>query len=252
MSHLAIGHLYTALHAACACAVARVVEANGLDVSYIDLAADEREDALESGEIDLLVSFWTPEDNALLRPGREAIGVLYRPQASFAALATGEPASASAASAEASSASWKASDFMKLLVAEDAWSLVEKLRADHPDVAALPCKKIGEGALIDRVKEAGERGEKPLVVAWQPHAIFHSGLLDVLPDPQGWLGAPQEARLLLRSGLRGVLDEDMLDELSGMMLDNRVMSALDYAISVEGVDPEDAAEAWQRGRLLGR
>ncbi|TPW34733.1 glycine betaine ABC transporter substrate-binding protein [Oecophyllibacter saccharovorans] len=244
MSHLAIGHLYTALHAACASAVARVVEANGVDVSFIDLGSDEREDALESQEVDLLVSFWTPQDQPLERAGREVIGQLYQPQPTLARRKK---------EGSSSPENWPQEGYSVFLVAEDLLPLAQKIQQAQPELAQLPLEKVGEGALFERVQGAGQAGEEnPLVLAWQPHAVFHGDLLEILPDPQNLLGSPQEARMLLRAGLREEMDEDLLDELSGMMLGNRVMSALDYAVSIEGVDPDEAAEAWQRGRLLGR
>lgn len=89
-------------------------------------------------------------------------------------------------------------------------------------------------------------------MATQPHAVFHTDLLTVIEDPAHLLGGEMSARMIMREDVARQADSDLLDELSEMMLGNRVMSALDYVISVEGQDPEGAAEAWQRGRLIGR
>lgn len=245
MSHISIGHLYTALHAACASAVARVVEANGIDVSYIDLGDEERREALENGEVDLLVSAWMPQDEALLSACVEMIGCLYQPELCFSAL------SASHDSGKA----WDTagfSGFDRLVVTDTARERAGIACARYPALAALSLEVIGEGALWGRVEKAAQSGENPLFIAWQPHAVFHTSHLHVLPDPDTVLGAPLKAQMILRSAFKGQIDGDLLDELSGMMLGNRVMSALDYAVSIEGTDPETAAESWQRGRLLPR
>lgn len=247
MTEISIGHLYTALHAGCASAVARVIEANSLYANYIDLSADEYDEALTKGEVDILVSAWFPEDNALLSAGREVVGCLYKPELSFAALKTEKNASLEGKER------WDVKAFDRIILTSKGRDRLEKLCISHADIANLEREIVGEGALMGRLEEAKERGENPLIVAWQPHAIFHHpDLLMILPDKESLLGEPLSARIVIRAGLREEIDTDLLDELSGMMLGNVVMSALDYAITIEGIAPEDAAESWQRGRLLGR
>lgn len=246
MTEIAIGHLYTALHAGCASAVARVIEANGLEATYMDLSADECDEALDNGDADILVSAWLPEDESLLSAGREAIGSLYLPELSFAALGNHF-------SSESEILTWKGEDFERVILTSKGREHFEKARKLRPDLSMLEMEMVSEGSLMGRLEEAKARGEKVLIVAWQPHAIFHApNLLTLLPDTESLLGAPLNARIILRKNLRKEIDSDLLDELSGMMLGNRVMSALDYAITIDSVDPEDAAELWQRGRLLGR
>ncbi|QHI95604.1 hypothetical protein GT348_04375 [Aristophania vespae] len=241
MSHLSIGHLYTALHAACASAVARIIEAHGLEVSYVDLSEDERQEALENAEIDLLISAWTPRDNALGEGGGEFFGDVYRPKAVFAALERHKTES-----------KWNASDFSKIIVTNEALEQAKTAFSSRDDLKALPLEVIGEGALIEKVQQAQNDHQNPLIITWQPHAIFHTDLLKILPDDTSLLGEELKAQFVLRAGIRQNMDDDLFHELSGMMLGNRVMSALDYAISVDGTDPESAAESWQRGRLIGR
>ncbi|GBQ04868.1 hypothetical protein AA15669_0191 [Saccharibacter floricola DSM 15669] len=235
MSHLAIGHLYTALHAACASAVARVVEANGVDVSYVDLSADEREEALARHDIDILVSAWMPQDEGLVHKGRETIGDLYQPQLALSVLKDAKDGA-----------------YTSFIVTEESLSYVKAAQEQHQALKDLAVETIGEGALLDRVQQAHERGENPVFAVWQPHAAFHDGSLVELPDSNLLQGQSVSAQIILRDGLRDEVDEDLLDEMSIMMLGTRVMNALDYAVSVQGKDPEEAAEAWQRGRLLPR
>lgn len=236
MSHLAIGHLYTALHAACASAVARVVEANGVDVSYVDLSADEREEALERHDIDILVSAWMPHDNDLLCHGRETIGDLYQPQLILSALQSEK----------------KGSPYTSIVTTADCLPYVQSAQKKRLSLQELSVETVGEGALIERLHQAQEKKENPLVAVWQPHAVFHQNMLEPLPDGDLLDGQSMSAQIMLRDGLRDDVDEDLLDEMSIMMLGTRVMNALDHAVSVQGKDPEAAAEAWQRGRLLPR
>ncbi|MBN3867644.1 glycine betaine ABC transporter substrate-binding protein [Gluconobacter kondonii] len=241
MTQMTIGHLYTSLHAGCASAVARVLEAYEVEVEYVDLDPDDVEDALEQGEVDLLVSAWFPRDEHLAGPGLRVLGDLYQPVVSFAALT---PLGAVG--------TLTATDVDRIIVADDSRQALEEALKQLPALSVLSIESIGEGALIERLEKARDAGEKPLVVATQPHAVFHTDLLTVLEDPSRLLGGEMSARMILREDVARQTDSDLLDELSEMMLGNKVMSALDYVISVDGQDPEGAAEAWQRGRLIGR
>lgn len=241
MVHLSIGHLYTALHGACASAVARIIEAHGVDVLFVDLSMEERQEALETAEIDLLVSVWMPRDNDVTVEGCEVFGEIYLPQAVFASLSGNDVSS-----------SWKGDGFSRMIVSEEALALAQSARSSRDDLRDLSLDVVGESALFQSVQNAKQKNDNPLIVTWQPHAVFHTDMLQILPDETGLLGGELKAQLILRPGLRQVIDDDLYDELAGMMLGNRVMSALDYAVSVDGIDPESAAESWQRGRLIGR
>nr|WP_267879891.1 glycine betaine ABC transporter substrate-binding protein [Acetobacter papayae] len=87
---------------------------------------------------------------------------------------------------------------------------------------------------------------------YQPCFLFHQGGFRILTDPKKALSEEQTARLLLRQGLRDELEQDLVDELDELLLSAKIISAMDYAMHVEGMSADEAAEAWQRGRLLPR
>ncbi|GBR49125.1 hypothetical protein AA106556_1940 [Neokomagataea tanensis NBRC 106556] len=236
-----IGHLYTALHAGCASAVARVLEAHDVEVDFLDLDPDDISETLESGEVDLLVSAWFPRDEGIVPAGARVIGNLYQPRASFAALTPMGAVNA-----------LSAAEVTRLVVAEDTREALDSALKCLPALSSLPIEMVGEAALLARLEKAKAADEKILVAAMQPHAVFHSGLLTLVDDPDEVLGAELSARMVLTGPAAARADSDLIDELSEMMLGNKVMSALDYAIGVEEQDPEDAAESWQRGRLIPR
>lgn len=241
MTQMTIGHLYTSLHAGCASAVARVLEAHEVDVEFVDLDPEDVAEAMEQGEVDLLVSAWFPRDEKFAGPSFRVIGDLYQPQIAFAALRALGPVNA-----------LTSADVDRVIVAEDSREILEKALKQLPALSSLPLEVVGEAALIGRLEKAQADGESPLVVATQPHAVFHTALLTLVEDPDKLLGGEMSARMVLREDVARKADTDLLDELSEMMLGNKVMSALDYNIGVEGQDPDDAAEAWQRGRLIPR
>jgi glycine betaine/proline transport system substrate-binding protein len=66
------------------------------------------------------------------------------------------------------------------------------------------------------------------------------------------LGPEQEARLLIRSEIRNLLDSDLIDELDELTLGNKVVSAMAHAVRTGGMSADEAADAWQRGKLSFR
>ncbi|GBR52992.1 hypothetical protein AA106555_1120 [Neokomagataea thailandica NBRC 106555] len=241
MTQLIIGHLYTSLHAGCASAVARVLEAHDVEVDFLDLDPDDVAETLESGEVDLLVSAWFPRDAGLVPDGARVIGDLYQPRASFAALTPMGAVN-----------NLDATQVERLIVAEDAREALDGALKRLPALSSLPIEVVGEAALYGRLEKARAAGEKVLVAAMQPHAVFHHNFLTLVDDPDELLGGELSARMVLTGPAAARTDSDLIDELSEMMLGNKVMSALDYVIAVEEQDPEEAAESWQRGRLIPR
>lgn len=241
MTQMIIGHLYTALHAGCASAVARVLEAHDVEVDFLDLDPDDVSETLENGEVDLLVSAWFPRDAALVPAGARVLGDLYQPRATFVAL---EPLGAVN--------TLNAEQVERLIVAEDVREALDGALKRLPALSSLPIEVVGEAALLARLEKAKANGEKVLAVAMQPHAVFHGSMVSLVDDPDELLGGELSARMVLMGPASARADSDLIDELSEMMLGNKVMSALDYAIGVEEQDPEEAAESWQRGRLIPR
>ncbi|AQS87161.1 hypothetical protein AA101099_1089 [Neoasaia chiangmaiensis NBRC 101099] len=239
MNTITLGHLRDTLHAGCASAVARVLDAYEMDVSFVDASPEELPDLLAEGEIDLLVSAWMPRDRHLARGMRE-IGQLYLPVYVWAAT---KPVG--------DIETLGAQEIARIVTTPPNVARLRDALANLPALQAVPVDVVDDDDIFDHV--AGlDAGATSLVVLAQPHALFHTDMLHVVNDPAHRLGAEMEARMLVRDATAACVDSDMIDELSEMMLGNKVMSALDYAIRVENVDPEEAAEAWQRGRLLPR
>lgn len=240
MTSITLGHLRDTLHAGCAAAVARVLDAYEMDVSFVDASPDELPDMLEAGEIDLLVSVWLPRDEKLVNAGFRSLGELYLPQNLWAATAPLPPIDRI-----------DTGDVACVITTPELAPVVQAALETLPALRGVSIEIVDDEAIYDRVIRFSEA--RPCIVALaQPHALFHADVLHQIEDPEFRLGREMRACMILREGVASRLDSDMLDELSEMMLGNKVMSALDYLIRVEGVDPEDAAESWQRGRLIPR
>ncbi len=259
-SSLTLGHLGTPQHEAAAAAVLRVLEAHDLEV---DMVAAADRDALarqaEDGRIDLLATAWLPDLDAALRDGlvdRKRMdvlgGVLYRPFLLWAVPAAldlpGLDSIADLLRPEIAARLDRTIVLPRRLHAQ----AVRAAKGYGIEAAGYRLEVLDDEAAFaqaDAVLGAGRAAVLPL---WQPHALAHGGRLRALADPQGMLGGPQEARLLLRAGLRATLDPDLLDELDELTLGNPVVSALEHAMRRDGMSADEAAEAWQRGRLTPR
>ena len=147
MTQMTIGHLYTSLHAGCASAVARVLEAYEVEVEYVDLDPDDVEDALEQGEVDLLVSAWFPRDEHLAGPGLRVLGDPYQPVVSFAALT---PLSAVG--------TLTATDVDRIIVADARRQALEEAPTPPPALSVLSLDSLPAGALPRRLRHARASG----------------------------------------------------------------------------------------------
>ena len=258
-SSLILGHPDTRQHEAAAAAVLRVLEAHDLEVALVAADGEALVRRAEAGGIDLLATAWLPDLDApllagLVERGRmEALGgVLYRPFLLWAVPAALElPGLDSIA------------DLSRPEVAARLDRTVVLPRRLEPqgrrvaaaygiEAAGYRLEVLDDEAAHTQAEAALDAGRAAVLPLWQPHALAHGGRLRALADPRRTLGGVQEARLLLRAGLRGTLDSDLMDELDELTLGNPVVSALEHAMRRENMTADEAAEAWQRGRLTPR
>ncbi len=259
-SSLTLGHLDTRQHQAAAAAVLRVLEAHDLEVETV--AAPDRDALLrqaEEGGIDLLATAWLPDLDAGLaerlvdRNRMEVLGgVLYRPFLLWAVPAVLDlPGLRSLDDLQRPEIAARLDRTIVLPRRLD--SHARRVAAAYGvEAAGYRLEVLDDEAAHAQAEAALDAGRGAVLPLWQPHALAHGGRLRPLADPQGVLGVPQEARLLLRAGLRAVLDPDLLDELDELTLGNPVVSAMEHAMRRDGMSADEAAEAWQRGRLTPR
>ncbi|GBR08568.1 glycine betaine ABC transporter substrate-binding protein [Acetobacter oeni] len=251
MTTLTLGYRNTSLHAAVAAAVARVLEAYEIEPDYVVGPAEALGEMLAGGEIDLFATVWHPdEDSVFLSPAVEPMGCLYRPAFGFFV-------------ADRPGAPLAGLDSMAGLVASDAArhlltpeSLVPRVRqmvaGYRLTEAGFTIESHPDDEAYAAIAEAIEAREPVIAPLFTPNYLIHRMPLRPLADPQGAAGKELTARLLLSKAMRERADTDMLDELDELTLGNKVVSALDDAVRNEGMTADDAAEAWQRGKLLPR
>ncbi|MCE2563080.1 glycine betaine ABC transporter substrate-binding protein [Komagataeibacter sp. FNDCF1] len=252
MTTVTLGHLDSTVQQAGAAAVARVLEAYDLEIEYVVAARAEMVEHMRQGDVDLFVSAWLPDiDAGFMAPGlgMEPFGQLYRPAFGWCvpeAAATGMTSIAALAAESCPVgreivAPASAIDLVRQVVA--AYNLTEAgyTIATRPDEQAA-----------DHAAHVLENSLPEIIPVWQPSFVHYGQRVVQLEDPKGACGPEQDARILIRSAIRADMDQDLLDELDELTLGNKVVSALDHAMRTEGMSAEDAAEAWQRGKLLPR
>ncbi|NHN88633.1 glycine betaine ABC transporter substrate-binding protein [Acetobacter conturbans] len=251
MTIFTLAYRNSPLHAAAAAAVARVLEAYEIEPDYVsgDDAALAR--MMADGEIDLFATAWLPEqDAAFLSPAVETLGNLYRPAFGFFV----NDAAGSSLSELSSLEALAASDVARnLIVPESVVSRVRRVVAGYRlTEAGFTIESHPDEQAYEAAAAALEAGEPVVLPLFNPCYLVHSQPLRMLADPKGMAGEELEARLLINKSTRKSVDSDLIDELDELTLGNKVVSALDNALRHLGMTADEAAEEWQRGKLLPR
>ena len=255
LSSLTLGHLDSRQHEAAAAAVLRVLEAHDIEVAMLAIGRDAMPAEIAGGRIDLLATAWLPDiDAAWADPAHmETLGgVLYRPHPVWAVPAAVEVPGLNSIADLARPEIAARLDPTIVLPRRLQAAADRVLAAYGLEAAGYRLELLEDEAAHARAAALLDAGTAAVLALWQPHALAHGGRLRALADPEGALDGRQEARLLLRTGLRASLDPDLLDELEELTLGNPVVSALENGMRQDGMTADEAAEAWQRGRLTPR
>jgi glycine betaine/proline transport system substrate-binding protein len=178
----------------------------------------------------------------------------------------------------ASSSIWGVPDY----VPEDVVASVDDLR--KPEVAARMNKRmqgINPGAGISRFSremigaygldahgyhfqpgteadcfgsfERGVRnGDWLIVPLWHPQWLHHRYRIRAIEESRGLLGGTDQATLVASRDLAARLSPEMLLRLKALSLGNEAVTALDFAICVEGRSAQEAARAYLAASVSAR
>lgn len=235
-----LGYVYSLLHEACAAVVVRVFEAHGIEVSRSVGMMEDMAPMLVSDELDMVVSAWLPEcDGAYInQPQIEILGDLYAGGLQIYA----------AASQDGIKNIEDIRDHIYVPQAYKPWAekIMNAYGLAEKNVKATVFDEhtISNITLFSEMKQAA-------VLLPQP-SFLHHHIGPVLNESQNILPHNQKASLLLRGGARDYYDSDIFDELDGMLLGHKILVAMEEAILKQNMNADEAAEAWQRGKLIAR
>ncbi|MFT8417307.1 MAG: glycine betaine ABC transporter substrate-binding protein [Acetobacter sp.] len=249
MTSLTLAYPDSTIHEATAATIIRVLEANEIEPEIVTGPKQALADLLRKGEIDIYVAAWLPDEDAnLLSSGTSQLGKLFRPEA--CCCISDENSSLTSLNELAQAGA----DISRVIVTPQslATRMEQVLSAYSLGDAGFTLEILPDEEALARLNAALGAQPASIMPLFQPCFLFHQGGLRILNDPKKAMGGEQEATLLLRDGLRDELETDLLDELDELMLSAKIISAMDYAMRVEGMSADEAAEAWQRGKLLPR
>ncbi|QNT77631.1 type 2 periplasmic-binding domain-containing protein [Entomobacter blattae] len=238
-----LGYINTLRHELNAAVILRVLDAYGIDTDLTTGEGRELASMFAKGELDMVVSLWLPDYDAALFPiaDSELIGDLYTSSLCIAGPNTGGVENCKALMGLQNA---------KLYVADGyrQWvgHFLDRYELLPSQIELLSLPEQDEQFSTRIGKEAHS------YYCWPEGSFLASLAGKALADPLRVLPVSQKAQLLIHRSSRKNFDSDLFDELEGLLLGQKVLFALEEAVIQKGMTPAEAAEAWQRGRLIGR
>lgn len=252
MTSVNLGFFDTPIHEATAAAIIRVFEAHG--INNIELITGDYADlfsALKQGEIDVFASVWLPDVHTTWSSALSAmkpIGNLYQPSLFWSV-----PAAVANQIQSIDELANNTTIERKIIVAESIFDFTKEI-FDGYDLnrAGYHLHGAEDEEAIQSYQKAIDQGKPVIIPLFQPSILDIKEKLCHLQDPKKLLKSTQNACILIRSEITHTLDSDLIDELEAMSLGNQVVQAMEEAMRTKDMDAHEAAEAWQRGKLIVR
>jgi|WetSurMetagenome_2_1015567.scaffolds.fasta_scaffold29614_5 glycine betaine/proline transport system substrate-binding protein len=247
---LRLGHIDLSFHAASAAVVQLVLERYGHKVEGSAAPHEKMFRRFGRAEIDILVSAWLPASHGAYLAPFEAdtrkLTVLYEPYCLW-----GVPDFVP----EAEVAS--ISDLLSALALERMERRIQGInpgagisRFSGAMIDAYGLRAAGyyfkpgsEAECFGAFEKAVADERWVIVPLWSPQYLHHRYRIRVLEDPKGLLGGADAATLIVRRDAEPLIAPAAIRELETLHLGNPTVTALDYAIRVEGLSPAEAARA---------
>lgn len=251
MSVLTLACPESTVHETTAAVVMRVLEANDCDVRQVTGSRDDLIQRLMQEEIDLFVSAWLPDIDAdMLAYGVTPLGDLFKVNA-YCCLCNETLPLSSLADIASKGENLSRNITTPLSLQKTMEKVLHRYELDK---AGFTLHVLPDSEALTELSAMSAENQPVLIPLFYPCYLFYRTTLKPLSDPLTAMGKEQTARILIRKNLleQQQLDQDMLDELEELMLSAKIITAMDYAIHKEGLTAHEAAEAWQRGKLLIR
>lgn len=252
MTSLKLGFFDNQIHEATSAVITRMLEAHGItDIELITGEYKALTQELASGEIDLLVPVWLPDIHADIiqsNPNLKVIGNLYHPSV-FVALPKAFQQQVS------SIESLVSASFLhrEIRVCETLQDIANRIMAEYGLIeAGYQLKPIADEVALSAYQKIIQEQKPELMMLYEPEILIGSGNFYRLTEPKNVLTRQQKAAMLLNPEWVHQFGDDLIDELEEMMLGNQIIQFMEDAIRNQGMSADEAAEAWQRGKLVVR
>lgn len=240
------------VHEAAAAAVLRVLEAHGvMDIELITGESEVISQELCDGDIDIFTTLWVPnvhQDLLNSASPMQAIGGLYQPSL-FIAL----PNKFKENIASIEQLAQQPEIDRQVMIPESIYARMEVAFKEYGLLeAGYSLQSVSDEEAISYYRNSMTSQDGKIIALYSPSFFEDSDLIYKLQDSKNLLDKEQKAVILIKKELVRSLDADLIDELEEMTLGNQVMKLMEQAMRVEGMDAHEAAEAWQRGKLVVR
>lgn len=249
---LTLGFFDIPVHEAAAAVVLRVLEAHGvMDIELITGESAALFQEIRSGKIDVFATIWSPDvhqDLLNTASPMRAVGNVYQPSL-FLALPNNFKEQVVSIDQLGSIPEID----REIIVPETIYDRLQiALKAYGLIDAGYSLKAVPDEDAISHYQDSITAQANKVIALYSPSFIEDSAMIYKLQDPKHLLDQEQKAVILVKKDRIESLGADLIDELEEMTLGNQVIKLMEQAMRVDGMDAHEAAESWQRGKLVVR
>ncbi|GAB1542262.1 glycine betaine ABC transporter substrate-binding protein [Scytonema sp. NUACC21] len=249
---IVLGRIDESFYQAAAAVVVNILNRLGHAIKVIDGSHTEVYNAVGEGNVDLCVAFWLPEGHAQvwkrLQEHVEEVSTLYSGARFFWALPEYVPVEV-VSSIEDLAKPEVADRMNKTLrglsldttITTASMKMIKEYGLDRQGYELIPGSFDDWKASLIQAEASQQWSIIPL---WQPYYFNQLYRLRPLDEPKNLLGGLNRVVLAAHRGVREQLPKKTLESLARMRLDIAAITAMDYAINMDGKTPEEAAADW--------
>ena len=250
---LRLGVTDLSFHRATAAVIVQVLKRMGVPVERSYALHEANFEQLRTGSIDMIASAWIPSSHGLYKARVEEqvatreVGLHYEPYALW-----GVP------DYVPESVVGSIEDLLKPQVIARMQPLIQgigpgagitrfslKIMDDYDlTLAGYRFRTGTEEECVEAFESLVQTGRWGVVPLWHPQFLHFRHRIRDLKDPKGLLGSVDRAVLLARADRLGHLSAAQIQVLDNIRLSNAIVAELDYAISREGRNADQAATRW--------
>ncbi|QKJ23644.1 glycine betaine ABC transporter substrate-binding protein [Poseidonibacter lekithochrous] len=249
-----LGVTNLSFHRVTAALVTYILKEMGFEVNRTFALHEENFERLKNKKIDMISSAWIPSSHGVYKKNVEEafplieLGLHYEPYALW-----GVPSYVPKEEVS------EISDLLKINVIDKMNNKIQGIGLGA-GITRFSIKMMDEYSLksagyefftgtqdecIKAFEEAVKKKEWVIVPLWQPQYLHHTYKIRELSDPKGLLGIIDRAVLLCnKSHTESLFDENQIRILDKIILNNEIISELDYYHSVEGLSEDESIQKW--------